>query len=312
MNYNETTNTGTGMNIESYEDMAVDRSKTAKKVAIGAAAVAGAAVVGAGTAYAMTDNGEDVLDETLTPDAVLAGAEETAQEYAPQAQQPAEEVEQVRVVYREAPKEAASEEESAVKWEETENYYVNGEKVASIERGTVDGHKFMLADVDGDNYADAVAIDMNDNGIYEDNEVQRLSTFDGVKMGHQTAHTSDSNYYVPTSDPTPEPQLDPYHSDPYMYQEPVHNNFEDEKTGEDYEYDFAENNADYNPNADVDYSANDNYLAESDGYDSDDYHAGVDLAEENEEPNVDGCDMADADAEGDSYDSMMENEEFLG
>lgn len=65
----------------------------------------------------------------------------------------------------------------------------------------------------------------------------------------------------------------------------IHNNFEDEKTGEKYSGDFAEDNPDYNPRANVDYNDN----------------------EEHQQ------DMADAsDMEDESYDSIMDSEEMFG
>lgn len=316
MNYNETTNTGTGMNIESYEDMAVNRSNAAKKVAIGAAAVVGAGAIGAGTAYAMNGEEGEELDETLTPDAVLAGAEETAQDVTSSVQTETQHTvtqeEQVRI-YKEAAKEAAQaeEDENRVSWDETESYYVNDQKVASVERGTVDGHKFMIADVNGDDSADIVAIDMNDNGVYEEDEIRTLTPEDNLRMGHQTAQESNNYYYTEADEPASgyEPVPEPY----VERQEPIHNNFEDEKTGDEYEDDFADGNEDYNPNADMDYDGNERYLDETDGYDNESYNAETDFAgEEESEANVESYDMAEADTEDEPYDSMMEGEEFLG
>lgn len=305
----------TDMNIEDYEDQAIKKSKLAKGIGIAAAGAIGGGAIAAGTTYAATLGGDDPIDVPLNADEMAIGAE-VGEEIAPVAEEPAQPATQPTTQYvyieKAAPEHNSETEKSSdLVWEETTNYYVDGEKVMSIEEGQLDGHNFMLIDSNADGSADVLAYDVNNNHIYEENEVVELSRFDNIRMGNPTAHVSDIHH-----DPYifPEEQI----LGPYAYNEEphqIHNNFEDEKTGEDYHGDFAENNPDYNPNANMDYGQGEQYLAENYGYDGGDsgnYHAGLNEVEM--EDNVASQpDMADAsDMSNDSFDSMMESEEFLG
>ena len=277
-----TIKTNTGENIDDYENMAVQKSNVAKRVAAGAAVFVGGAAD-------------------------------------PVAEQPAE---KVVVVEKSVEKPSVEEpEKSSVTWDETTNYYVGDDKVMSVEEGTVDGHKFALMDVDGDGHADLLAVDVDNNGRFDDNEVVTYTEEDHVHMGHQTAHVTEQHYNS-VDDITPTYDGQNYVAQNQTHQEDViHNNFEDEKTGESYHGDYAENNPDYNPNVDGD-NGNDNYLAENDSYgqnDNDNYSAGMEddsyLAEAEsyeQDDNVENY-TAEADVDtNDSFDSMMNSEEFLG
>lgn len=307
-----TNGTNPGMSVEDYENMAVKKSNTAKRVAAGAAVLVGGAAVAGGAAYAASPDGNP-SDETLTVDDVVNGAE-VAENY-----QPAEETHETQTtthyVYVEKPAAEEENEDPAVTWDETRNYYVDGEKTGSVEYGTVDGHKFALVDVDGDEHADGLYIDINGNGQFEEDElVATYEPTDHVHMGHETARVVNNN----------ENYTDYFFSGGNTGQEVaqngemIHNNFEDEKTGESYHGDYAENNPDYNPDA---YDGNGNYLAENNSYDDDAdgvYSAEVgdmdnDLAQESYDEKYYGEDVAETETDGsDSYDSMMSGEEFLG
>ena len=133
-------------------------------------------------------------------------------------------------------------------------------------------------------------------------------------MGHETAKSNNHYFYETESGELIE---DPHYV--AQNEEVIHNNFEDEKTGESYRGDYAENNPDYNNHADVDYESKE-YLAENDKYDTNDgnYSASMDdnadtytaedyVEEETAEDNY------TAEVEEDSsYDEMMGGEEFLG
>lgn len=176
-------------------------------------------------------------------------------------------------------------------------------------------------DVDGDSHADLLAVDVDNNGQFDDNEVVTYTEEDHVHMGHQTARVTEQHYNS-WDDITPNYDGQNYVAQNQTHQEDViHNNFEDEKTGESYHGDYAENNPDYNPNVDGD-NGNDNYLAENDSYsqnDNDNYSAGMEddsyLAEAEpyeQDDNVENY-TAEADVDpNDSFDSMMNSEEFLG
>lgn len=304
-----TKGTNPGMNVEDYEDMAVKNSNTAKRVAAGAALFAGGAVVAGGAAYAATNPGPapEPIQE-LTTDDIVKGAEAGSTEETPVVEEHVTE----KVVYVEKPVEEPK--EPTVTWDETTNVYVDGEKVASVEEGTYDGHRFALTDVDGDGDAEVLAIDLNNNGKYEEYEKTYFSDSDNVRMGHETAHANNHYFYETESGELVE---DPNYV--AQNEEVIHNNFEDEKTGEAYRGDYAENNPDYNNRADVDYESKE-YLAENDKYDTNDgnYSASMDdnadtytaedyVEEETAEDNY------TAEVEEDSsYDEMMGGEEFLG
>lgn len=300
--------TNTGMNIEDYEDQSAKRSKLAKSIGITAAGAVGGAAIAAGTAYAAQPGEDDILDGPLTVDEMADGAQ-VGDEFQPEPEVTPEPTTQYVYVEKPAPE---PEPEPEITWDETTNYYVDGEKVMTVEEGTIDDHKFMLVDADADGHADLLAIDVNKNGTYENDEIIEYTPADHVHMGHATAHTTEEHYNAvdPWTNPHPEP-------DTYAYNpggNSIHNNFEDEKTGEEYHGDFAENNPDYNPSANMDYSeGNTQYLAEN--YDYDDngtYQAGLNEDNMDESTVAPQYDMADADSMDEDYDTMMESEEFLG
>lgn len=313
-----TIKTNTGTNIDDYEDMAVQKSNVAKRVAAGAAVFVGGAAVAGGAAYAATQPSEGEDSVPLTAEDVVNGADVTSEYQAePVVEQPTE-------IVVEKPVEKPSVEEpekSSVTWDETTNYYVGDDKVMSVEKGTVDGHKFSLMDIDGDGHADLLAVDVDNNGQFDDNEVVTYTEEDHIHMGHQTARVTEQHYNS-VDDITPNYDGQNYVAQNQTHQEDaIHNNFEDEKTGESYHGDYAENNPDYNPNVDGD-NGNDNYLAENDSYEqneNDNYSAGMEddsyLAEAEpyeQDDNVENY-TAEADVDpNDSFDSMMNSEEFLG
>ena len=234
-------------NQEMYtEDMELqeNNSNVGKRLAVGAAVlVGGAAVAGGAAAYAASTSDETEVEPEVTAEDLFnaAGAGSDYEEPAPQpAPQPAP-------APAPAP-EPEPEPEPEVVWEESQRVYVDGELAYQSESGTAGGHNFMFVDADGDNYADAFAYDQNQNGQYEENEVITLTREDGIQMGHETQETS--NHYFTTGDNgellpgDPGDQGNDVGGDSGRGM--IHNNFEDEKTGENYSDDFAQNNPDYN------------------------------------------------------------------
>ena len=143
------------------------------------------------------------------------------------------------------------------------------------EEGTIDGHQFKLVDVDGDMRADILAYDKDGNGVYNDDEVVNLSDNEQIAMGHATSQHEDQ--FLAIHEPEPDPYPEPYdidHEKGYA-DNTIHNDFEDEKTGERYIHDYAENNEDYNNGQVEDYSANSSsdseYAYEEDTKDENDY-----------------------------------------
>lgn len=275
MNTNEMNNRE--MNVEEYENMAVENSNRAKKIAAGiaAAAVGGAAVSG-GAVYAADHVGEDGLAEgEITSNDVMGGA--AAADAEPAAAKTATETRSVQhsesrtevkheVIEEPAPAEekvALVEENSTVSpegneepepdvydsevtWDETTNLYIDGERVASLEEGSFEGHKLAIADIDGDDRADYLAIDVNDNDVYDADETVALSQSDNIFMGNATAHTTDQFY---TTEPV-------YAEEDFIEdkeglvaeneantedQQEVQDDFEEEKAGDDYAEEYAQN-----------------------------------------------------------------------
>lgn len=313
-----TIKTNTGTNIDDYENMAVQKSNVAKRLAAGAAVFVGGAAVAGGAAYAATQPSDVVENTPLTTEDIVNGAD-VASEYQPET---VTEQHTEKVVVVEKPVEKPSEEDtgnSSVVWDETTNYYVGDEKVASVEEGTVDGHKFALMDVDGDGHADLLAVDVDNNGRFDDNEYVSYTEDDHVHMGHQTARVTEHHYNNIEDFGSNDGTQNYVAQDQPKQEDVIHNNFEDEKTGESYRDDYADNNPDYNPHMDGS-NDNDNYLAEYDSYEQDgnnNYSASMNddtyLAEAesyDQEDNTENY-TAEADTE-DSFDSMMNSEEFLG
>lgn len=309
------------MNIEDYEDQAIKRSKLAKGIGIAVGGAVGGAAIAAGTTYAANTSGNEILDEPLSADEMAQGAEvgEDIESVEETPVKPTTQYVYVEKVEPEPEPEPELEPTPEVTWDETTNYYIGDEKVMSAEEGTIDGHNFMILDADADGKADVLAYDLNNNNMYEENEIVELTPEDNVMMGNMTAHTTDNHYDSWFQEPETVEESYAYNEQPYVYNEEpshqIHNNFEDEKTGEEYHGDFAEDNPDYNPYADVDYGGNEQYLAENYSYDSnnnDSYHASMNEIEF--EDNVaEQPDMADAsEMTDDSLDSMMGSEEFLG
>lgn len=261
MNNNEVNNP---MNVEDYENMAVRESNNAKRVAAGAALFVGGAAVAGGAAYAATNDPKPDEDNTLTVDDIVDGGN-VGNEYQPEAQ-PEPKTERIIYVEKQPEPEPEPEPEDSLTWEEqTVIYDRNGNVVMSEETGQYNGHKFALIDADGDDHADFLAIDVDDNGRFDDNEFVKYEVSDHVHMGHDTPNKKEI-YYDLTNNPEQELEKD---DDDILGndgdEEIIYNNFEDEKTGEDYSGDYAENNNDYNPNADVNEYAG-TYTEENDGY----------------------------------------------
>lgn len=264
------------MNVEDYEDKAIQKSNAAKRIAVGGAAFLGGAAVAGGAAYAAGQPEGQTADETLTTEDIIGGAE-AGSEYKEAETQETQEThtathtttEHVVIVEKPAAEvyheEAQAAEEPNVTWDETTNFYVGDTKIGSIEEGTINGHKFAIADGDGDGVADLLAVDSNGNNRFDQDEFMQLSESDNIHMGHETAQVTNERF-------TPQEinGYDEQHQANENYiaqnQEPIYNNFEDEKTGEAYHGDFAENNPDYNPNGLVDGYNSNQYLAENDRY----------------------------------------------
>lgn len=270
-----TNGTNPGMNVEDYEDKAIQKSNAAKRMAVGGAAFLGGAAVAGGAAYAAGQPEETTADETLTTEDIIGGAEAGGEYQQEEPQEPQEThtsthtvTEHVVVVEKPAAEvyheEVQEVEEPNITWDETTNFYVGDTKIGSVEEGTINGHKFAIADGDNDGVADLLAVDSNGNNRFDEDEFMQLSESDNIRMGHETAQVTNEQF-----NPEEINGYDVNHTnDNYIAQneEPIYNNFEDEKTGESYHGDFAENNPDYNPYGLTDGYNSNQYLAENNNY----------------------------------------------
>lgn len=267
--------------LEELESAAVKKSNNAKRAAAIGAAMAGSGAVGAAGATIVNNmtGGEQNPEDVLSPEDIESGAQVGAdQVQAPQAEQP----EQAAPVAKTPP--AAQQphhEEPAqpqpqpgddvdISFDKTTHIYdENNELLATTEEGTLEGKSFTLIDVDGDMNADVLAYDADGNHYYSENEIVMLSESDQIAMGNPTSQHED--VWVAVNEPVePDPFEEPL--DPFDIEdekeladnEDIHNDFEDEKTGESYSHDYAENNENYNNDGDVEHYTASSELAYED------------------------------------------------
>lgn len=264
--------------LEELENAAVNKSNNAKRIA----AAAGLLATGGAAGYAATNIPTGVEDEpieTLTEEDLEGVAETGANqvqepEVTPQPVQP--QPQPATPVQPVTP----AQDEVDVSFDKTTHYYdENNNLVMTTEEGTVNGQQFKLVDVDGDKRADILAYDADGNGVINEDEIVELTGKDQIAMGHATAEHDDQ--FIAIHEPEPEPYIEPYDIDEEKdyADNDIHNDFEDEKTGETYSHDYAENNEDYDNGEVEHYSAEtSDYAYEEEVKDESDYEYN-DLAE---------------------------------
>lgn len=237
--------------LDEMEDAAVNKSKNLKRGLLAGAGVLG---VGGTAAFAASQMSSD--DEApLTSEDLLAGANagaeniEDAQEEATAqdnntTHETVKEVHHTYVVENnggESGSHPGAGEELDVNVRESSVLFdEEGNIVSTIDAGTVNGKDFMVIDNDLNGKGDVLAYDANGNGVYEDNEIVQLDN-NSWEMGkgqefHAYAQTEDGDIVeVYVDDPNGKSDI-----------ADIHNDFEDERTGEIYENDLAQNNPDYN------------------------------------------------------------------
>jgi len=265
--------------LEELENAAVNKSNNAKRIA----AAAGLLATGGAAGYAATniptsDTEEPV--ETLTEEDL----ESVADTGANQVQEPDVKPQPVQPQHATPVQPTPpAQDEVDVSFDKTTHYYdENNNLVMTTEEGTVNGQQFKLVDVDGDMRADILAYDADGNGVINEDEIVELSGKDQIAMGHATAQHDDQ--FIAIHEPEPEPYIEPYdiNEEKDYADNTIHNDFEDEKTGETYSHDYAENNEDYNNGEVEHYSAessdDSDYAYEDEGKEESDYEYN-DLAE---------------------------------
>ncbi len=239
--------------LDEMENAAVNKSKNLKR---GIAAGAGILGVGATAAAAAAHYSETDEEIPLDTEDILAGANAGADEQPqeePVAEAPKAQSSHVthHIVEDKVVEPEPQQDELDIKVNETAILLdENGEMISSYDKGTVNGMDFVAIDSDNNGKADLLAIDENYNGIYEDNEIHELDN-----KSYEIGQGENLTGYMKTEGgefvkiyESPNPFLeeqyayDEYHSGG----ESIHNDFEDERTGEVYRNDFAENNRDYN------------------------------------------------------------------
>lgn len=231
--------------IEDLEDQAMNKSQTAKRVAAGAALLAG----GAGAAFAANEfiNSDSTPEAPITADELVDVVTDgvTAEDTAP-AEPAAPAVEEVHVYHHNAPQPAPEPEPEVEFGQSTVLVDEDGNQVAHINEGTYDGKSFATYDLDADGHADYFAYDVNGNGHFENNEI--------INVEGQDIHMHHDNHELIVQVDTPD---DPIWVDPYYTEDDdladINNDFTHEKSGEDYtsDDDLAQHSSDYNNDGDV-------------------------------------------------------------
>ena len=263
--------------LEELENAAVNKSNNAKRVAAAAALLATGGAAGYAATNIPVGSGDEPV-ETLTEDDLESVADTGANQVQEPQPQPKPQPQPQPAPEPPAP---APEDDVDVSFDKTTHYYdENNNLILTTEEGTVNGHQFKLADVDGDMRADILGYDADGNGVINEDEIVELSGKDQIAMGHATTHHEDQFLAINEPEPYPEP-YDLEEEKDYA-DNTIHNDFEDEKTGESYSHDYAENNEDYNNGDSEPYSANpsndSDYAYEENAKDESDYEYN-DLAE---------------------------------
>lgn len=286
--------------LEELENAAVNKSNNAKR----AAAAAGFLVTGGAAGFAATKIPEMTEDEEIESlsEEDLEGIATTGANQVQQAQpEPKPQAEPQANVQPEQPQ---TEDEPDITFDKTVHVYDEDQNlIMTKEVGTVDGHEFQLIDVDNDLRADIFAYDQDGNGIINEDEITLLPEDKQIAMGNPTG---EHEVMFAQREPEPEPvaPIEQDEPEPYIVEDEkdiadntIHNDFEDEKTGEKYEDDYAENNRDYYNNGDVEnYSAGEpetesepEYAYEEDAKEGDEYEYDG-LAENETDDDITGID----------------------
>lgn len=231
--------------IEDLENEACKKSNIAKRVAAGAAMLG----AGAGAAFAADRivNSEEAAEPGITPDELVGVVTDgVTEDDMPAAEEPVAETprpDEVHV-YHHVVEEKPAEPEVEFN-QSTTIVNEDGDVVASIDEGTIDGNNFAAYDIDGDGKADYFAYDANNNKVYESDEIIDVQGEDinmhGGEENIRIVVNTDNNgdWYIPDGRIEEDDLSD------------ITNDFTHEKTGETYGDDLAENNDDYNNDGDV-------------------------------------------------------------
>ena len=255
--------------LEDQEAKAMAKSRNAKIAALSAAGVLG---VG-GTAFAATQLADGETDDPLTADDILSGAEASVEDIQEAPAEKAEhdhhvvETEQVHHVHHVHHHDPVFIQEPVnpepvmdVDMQETSAFYDSeGNLVGVVDSGKINGTDVAFFDKDLNGKADEVWIDENNNHIMEEHEIHRMDNQSwDMGMGKEVhAYMQDESGNIVQVD-------NMLHQEHMADNDPgpgstnideINNDFRDEKTGEYYRDDYAQNNPDYNNHGGEQYSA---------------------------------------------------------
>lgn len=239
--------------LEEMENSAVNKSSMAKRAAMGAGLLA----TGAATAYGaeqLIGDDEPAVEPTtveqpdLTSGATAGAVEEgVAEQPQPEPEPQTVHTEETVHVYVHPDPQPQPEPEPEIEFESTTHLYdEEGNLVGTMDTGTLDGKDFIVLDGDADGHGDQLWYDHNGDGKIQDNEVADISDGNYAMGSHGGVHrdvnieTGEEMAYVHENDGHTNPIAD------------IHNDFQDEKSGEEYTDDLAQNNPDYNNDGNVD------------------------------------------------------------
>lgn len=281
--------------LEELENAAVNKSNNAKRIAAAAGLIATGGVAGYAATNITSDSVEEPI-ETLTEED-LEGVADTG---ANQAHEPEPAPQAVQTQPQPTtPNEPVQPEEDEVdiSFTKTTHYYDEDKNlVMTEEAGTIDGHQFKLFDVDKDLRADLLAYDADGNGIINSDETVVLTDENKIAMGNATSQHEVEFIAINEPEPVFDPDIEPYDIDEekdLADDNSIHNDFEDEKTGETYTNDYAENNEDYNNGETEQHSAENS---------DDSYYAYED--NNNEENDYEYNELAENDTIDDTFDDL--------
>ncbi len=276
--------------LEEMENAAIKKSGNWKKgVAVGAGVLAAGGAVAYGATRINDIHGtepEDEADDQLNTDDLEAGAETSGVEQTDlniSNSSTHTERQEIHVYHH---NDDSQEEEKPVDGdpEFTESgivYDEEGNVVGTYDAGKYSDRDFMLVDDNGDGVADRLAWDANKDGKYQANEIKDISEHQVLtgNSDHRVAYmTDDEGNIVKVYDSQENPiayvngehETDPIHPEHNNGRiDDIRNDFRDERTGEEYDKDLAENNPDYRNHEPVDYGAQEEH-------EDTDHHAGYD------------------------------------
>lgn len=249
--------------LDEMENAAMEKRKNLKR-----GLVAGTAVLGAGGTAAIAaapiinpDPNPEEVEVILTDDDLLAGANAGAED---QPQQETDSTQQTTTQTVNETREFVIERvetqvihEPNVSVDETAVFYdENGDVMMMADQGTIDGVQWIAVDKDLNGKADYIGIDENQNGIIEENEIYAMDnqSFD-VGKGNMFAgysRAADGQFH---KDYEVDNHLGKHVAYNEGQQEDIHNDWDDERSGERYHDDLAENNIDYNNRGGEQYNA---------------------------------------------------------